>query len=143
MGGIPTNYHGEVLTKVNGDPDSDRAGVDGAGRSGVRVGAWRQQARLEFADRPCRLRPGGGPARAETLKRGDRQPELPKDSAEFALTRLDRFRNAKGKTPTAALRLNMQMVMQNNCAVFRTGDVLAEGKDRKFTPRGARARMSR
>ena len=67
---------------------------------------------------------------AETLKPGDRQPELAKDSADFALARLDRFRNAKGKTPTAALRLAMQKVMQNNCAVFRTGEVLAEGKEK-------------
>src|SRR5208282_5119997 len=65
---------------------------------------------------------------AEMLKPGDRQAELPKDSAEFALSRLDRFRNAKGKTPTAALRLAMQRVMQDYCTVFRTGEVLAEGK---------------
>jgi succinate dehydrogenase / fumarate reductase flavoprotein subunit len=64
---------------------------------------------------------------AETLKPEDRQPELAKGSADFALTRLDRFRNAKGKSPTAALRLRMQMVMQTNCAVFRTGEVLQEG----------------
>jgi succinate dehydrogenase / fumarate reductase flavoprotein subunit len=52
---------------------------------------------------------------------------LPKDSAERALTRLDRFRYASGGTPTAELRLKMQKVMQNNCAVFRTGEVLDEG----------------
>jgi succinate dehydrogenase / fumarate reductase flavoprotein subunit len=52
---------------------------------------------------------------------------LPKDSADLALSRLDKFRHASGKTPTAQLRLKMQKVMQNNCAVFRTGEVLAEG----------------
>jgi len=65
---------------------------------------------------------------AATLTPGDKQPELPKESAELALSRLDRLRHANGSTPTADLRLNMQRVMQNNCAVFRTGEVLEEGK---------------
>ena len=64
---------------------------------------------------------------ADTLKPGEKQPELPKDSAEKALARLDHFRYASGGTPTAQLRLKMQRVMQNNCAVFRTGEVLEEG----------------
>jgi succinate dehydrogenase / fumarate reductase flavoprotein subunit len=64
---------------------------------------------------------------AEILTSGDSHPELPKDAAEPALSRLDKFRHASGKTPTAQLRLKMQKVMQNNCAVFRTGEVLAEG----------------
>src|SRR5208282_4303289 len=54
-------------------------------------------------------------------------PELPKDSADRPLSRLDKFRNASGATPTAQLRAKMQQVMQNNCAVFRTGQVLQEG----------------
>lgn len=64
---------------------------------------------------------------AETLTAGDKQPQLPSDSAERALSRLDRFRNASGATPTANLRNRMQKVMQSNCAVFRTGEVLQEG----------------
>jgi succinate dehydrogenase / fumarate reductase flavoprotein subunit len=64
---------------------------------------------------------------AELVTAGDNQPELPKDSAERPLARLDGFRNASGGTPTAALRDKMQAVMQTNCAVFRTGEVLAEG----------------
>jgi succinate dehydrogenase / fumarate reductase flavoprotein subunit len=58
---------------------------------------------------------------------GDKHAELPGNSAETALVRLDRFRNASGATPTAELRLTMQRVMQSNCAVFRTGEVLEEG----------------
>jgi succinate dehydrogenase/fumarate reductase flavoprotein subunit len=65
---------------------------------------------------------------AEMLKPGDKQADLARDSADFSLSRLDRFRYAKGKTPTAELRLRMQRVMQENCAVFRTGEVLEEGK---------------
>ena len=64
---------------------------------------------------------------AELLTPGDKQPDLPKGSADHALSRLDKFRNASGGTPTAKLRLRMQKVMQNNCAVFRTGEVLDEG----------------
>jgi succinate dehydrogenase / fumarate reductase flavoprotein subunit len=65
---------------------------------------------------------------AEILQPGDKHSDLPKDSADRALSRLDRFRNAAGKTPTAELRLQMQKVMQSNCAVFRTGPVLDEGR---------------
>ena len=54
--------------------------------------------------------------------------EMAKDSADFALTRLDFFRNAKGGSPTAEIRLEMQQNMQAHCAVFRTEEVLAEGK---------------
>jgi succinate dehydrogenase / fumarate reductase flavoprotein subunit len=64
---------------------------------------------------------------AEILQPGDKHGDLPKDSADVALARLDRFRHASGGTPTAELRLRMQKVMQSNCAVFRTGEVLAEG----------------
>jgi succinate dehydrogenase / fumarate reductase flavoprotein subunit len=64
---------------------------------------------------------------AELVHAGEKQPELPKDSADLALSRLDKFRHANGKTPTAQLRLKMQKIMQTNCAVFRTGEVLEEG----------------
>jgi succinate dehydrogenase / fumarate reductase flavoprotein subunit len=58
------------------------------------------------------------------------QPELPKDTDDKILDRLDRFRYAKGGTPTAALRLRMQKIMQSNCAVFRDGPVLKEGVEK-------------
>jgi succinate dehydrogenase/fumarate reductase flavoprotein subunit len=64
---------------------------------------------------------------AELIHASEAQPELPKDAGDLALTRLDRYRHAKGGTPTAELRLRMQRVMQTNCAVFRTGEVLEEG----------------
>ena len=63
----------------------------------------------------------------QIIEAGQSHAELPKDSADLALGRLDKFRHAAGSTPTAQLRLKMQKVMQNNCAVFRTGEVLAEG----------------
>jgi succinate dehydrogenase / fumarate reductase flavoprotein subunit len=61
---------------------------------------------------------------AELVEPGERHADLPKDSADLALARLDKFRHAAGKTPTAQLRLKMQKVMQSNCAVFRTGETL-------------------
>jgi len=64
---------------------------------------------------------------AEIVKPGEKQPELPKNSADLSLSRLDHFRNAKGGTPTAQLRDKMQRTMQSNCAVFRTGEILQEG----------------
>jgi succinate dehydrogenase / fumarate reductase flavoprotein subunit len=66
---------------------------------------------------------------AEKLTAGAKQPDLPKDSADMSLGRLDHYRNASGGTPTAKLRESMQHVMQNNCAVFRTGEVLNEGQN--------------
>jgi succinate dehydrogenase / fumarate reductase flavoprotein subunit len=66
----------------------------------------------------------------ETIKPGAAQDELPKDSADLALTRLDHFRTAKGGSPTAAIRLDMQRCMTEHAAVFRTAEVLSEGVTR-------------
>src|ERR1700734_2046263 len=130
MGGIPTNYHGEVLTKVNGDPDAIVPGLMALGEAAcVSVHGANRLGSNSLIDLVVFGRAAGLRA-AEMLKPGDKQAELAKDSADFALSRLDRFRNAKGKTPTAALRLDMQRVMQDNCAVFRTGEVLEEGKEK-------------
>ncbi|MDE2494470.1 MAG: succinate dehydrogenase/fumarate reductase flavoprotein subunit, partial [Alphaproteobacteria bacterium] len=71
-----------------------------------------------------------GEQAAKSLSNGVKQPELPKGAGEDALARLDRFRYAKGKTPTAVMRLAMQKAMQEDAAVFRTGEVLARGKTR-------------
>ena len=65
---------------------------------------------------------------AATVTPGESHAELPKDADAPALARLDRARHANGGTPTAKLRDRMQRVMQDNCAVFRTGEVLGEGR---------------
>jgi len=115
MGGIPTNYHGEALTKKNGQDDAVVPGLMALGEAAcVSVHGAN---RLGSNSLRC----------AEILHPGDSHPDLPKDSADRALARLDKFRHASGKTPTAQMRLNMQKVMQSNCAVFRTGEVLEEG----------------
>jgi succinate dehydrogenase / fumarate reductase flavoprotein subunit len=127
MGGIPTNYHGEVVTKKDGNPDYIVPGLMALGEAAcVSVHGANRLGSNSLIDlvvfgRAAALRC------AEVLTPGDKHADLPKDSADLALSRLDKFRHASGSTPTAQLRLRMQMVMQTNCAVFRTGDVLAEG----------------
>ncbi|MDP9127091.1 MAG: succinate dehydrogenase/fumarate reductase flavoprotein subunit, partial [Pseudomonadota bacterium] len=64
----------------------------------------------------------------ELIKPETKQKDLPKDAGDFAVARLDKFRPAKGDIRTAHLRLEMQKAMQNDCAVFRTGESLAQGQ---------------
>ena len=102
MGGIPTNYHGEVLTKVGADPDSIVPGLMALGEGAcVSVHGANRLGSNSLIDLVVFGRAAGLRA-AETIKPGDRQPDLPKDSADRALARLDRFRHASGGTPTAA-----------------------------------------
>ena len=130
MGGIPTNYHGEVLTKVNGDPDTIVPGLMAIGEAAcVSVHGANRLGSNSLIDLVVFGRAAAHRA-SETIERGASHRELPGTPATTAVARLDRFRNAKGGTPTAELRLGMQKIMQENCAVFRTGEVLAEGHDR-------------
>jgi len=127
MGGIPTNYHGEALTKKNGNPDTVVPGLMALGEAGcVSVHGANRLGSNSLIDLVVFGRAAAERC-AALIKPGDGHSDLPKDSAELALTRLDTFRHASGKTPTAQLRMSMQKVMQNNCAVFRTGEVLEEG----------------
>jgi len=87
----------------------------------------RQSARLEFADRSRGVRPRGGLRLAEKLTANAKQPDLPKESSDMALGGSIITVCFRG-TPTAKLRESMQQVMQNNCAVFRTGEVLNEAR---------------
>ncbi len=127
MGGIPTNHHGEVVTVKNGDPETVVPGLMALGEAAcVSVHGANRLGSNSLIDlvvfgRAAALRCG------ELIETSERHAELPKDSAEMPLTRLDTFRYADGSTPTADLRLQMQKVMQTNCAVFRTGEVLDAG----------------
>jgi len=128
MGGIPTNYHGEVLTKANGDANQVVPGLMSVGEAACvsvhganRLGSNSLLDLVVFG-RAAALRA------AETVDPNEPHKPLPDDSADLALGRLDKLRHAKGETPTAALRLEMQQTMQTNCAVFRTGEILEEGK---------------
>jgi len=127
MGGIPTNYHGEVLRPTADDPDAVCPGlmaigeaacvsVHGANRLGTNslldIVVFGRAAALRAADI---LEPGA------TLK--------PTDDvySDKAISRLDKMRHADGNRSTAEIRLEMQRVMQNNAAVFRTSQILSEG----------------
>jgi succinate dehydrogenase / fumarate reductase flavoprotein subunit len=127
MGGIATNYHGETLIKKDGNPDHVVPGMMALGEAAcVSVHGANRLGSNSLIDlvvfgRAAALRC------ADILTPDDKQPELPKDSAERALSRLDKYRYASGGTPTARLRARMQHVMQSNCAVFRTSEVLQEG----------------
>jgi len=127
MGGIPTNYRAEVVTLKNGDPDSVVPGLMAIGEAACvsvhganRLGSNSLLDLIVFG-RAASLRA------AEVVTPGGRQPDLPADAGEAALARFDRFRHADGEVTTAALRLEMQRIMQADCAVFRTGQILAEG----------------
>ncbi|VTZ50177.1 succinate dehydrogenase, flavoprotein subunit [Methylocella tundrae] len=127
MGGIPTNYHGEVVIKKDGDPDVIVPGLMALGEAAcVSVHGANRLGSNSLIDLVVFGRAAGMRA-AELVTAGAKQPELPPDSADRALSRLDGFRYAKGSLPTAELRLRMQKVMQNNCAVYRTGETLQEG----------------
>jgi succinate dehydrogenase / fumarate reductase flavoprotein subunit len=66
----------------------------------------------------------------EDIKPRAPHKELKKDAGEAAIARLDHFRNASGGSPTAELRLRMQRTMQEDAAVFRTGETLKQGVGR-------------
>lgn len=127
MGGIPTNYHGEVVTLKDGNPDSVVPGLFAVGEAAcVSVHGANRLGSNSLIDlvvfgRAAGLRLG------EILKPSAAQKLLPQDSADLALSRLDHFRNADGSTPTAKLRNDMQRTMQADCAVFRTERTLDEG----------------
>jgi len=127
MGGIQTNYHGEVLTKKGDNPDVVVPGLMALGEAAcVSVHGANRLGSNSLIDLVVFGRAAGLRA-AEIIKPGAKQDNLPENSADLALSRLDHYRNANGSTPTADLRLRMQKVMQNNCAVYRTGEVLEEG----------------
>ncbi len=127
MGGIPSNHFGEALRPSADEPDAIVPGLFAVGECGCasvhganRLGTNSLLDIVVFG-RAAALRC------AEKIKPRQTHSPLPKDSAERALARIDRLRNAKGSLSTSQIRLAMQRTMQNNAAVFRNQDVLAEG----------------
>jgi succinate dehydrogenase / fumarate reductase, flavoprotein subunit len=127
MGGIPTNYHGEVVHNRDGNPDAVVAGLYAVGEAAcVSVHGANRLGSNSLIDLVVFGRATGLRIK-ETLKPGTPHNPLPADSAELAVGRLDHFRNANGATPTAHLRADMQKTMQRHAAVFRTDELMAEG----------------
>ncbi|MBM3565096.1 MAG: succinate dehydrogenase flavoprotein subunit [Alphaproteobacteria bacterium] len=127
MGGIPTNIHAEVLRPTKDNPDAVCTGLMAIGEAAcVSVHGANRLGTNSLLDiivfgRAAALRA------AEIVRPGASHTPLAKDSAETALTRFDRLRNAKGGTATADLRMKMQRTMQDHAAVFRTDAILKEG----------------
>ncbi|MGH6936271.1 MAG: FAD-binding protein, partial [Methylocella sp.] len=127
MGGIPTNFHGEVIVKKDGDQDAVVPGLMAIGEAAcVSVHGANRLGSNSLIDLVVFGRAAGLRA-AELATAGAKQAELPAGSADQALSRLDSFRHAKGELPTADLRLRMQKAMQSHCSVYRTGPTLEEG----------------
>ncbi|HEV2078466.1 MAG TPA: succinate dehydrogenase flavoprotein subunit [Allosphingosinicella sp.] len=139
MGGIPTNFYGEVVTPRGGDPDAVVPGLFAVGEAAcVSVHGANRLGSNSLIDLVVFGRAVGHRV-GEILKAGAAQRPLPKGSEEMALARLAYLRFAKGGSPTAEIRAQMQKTMQADCAVFRTEETLEEGKakiDQVFTRMG-------
>ena len=127
MGGIPTNYWGEVLRPTAKNPDAIVPGLMAVGEAGCASvhGANRLGSNslidLVVFGRAAAIKAG------EVVDRDSAVPDVPKASLDFALSRFDDIRHASGNIATAELRLEMQKTMQADAAVFRTDKTLAEG----------------
>jgi succinate dehydrogenase / fumarate reductase, flavoprotein subunit len=127
MGGIPCNYHGQVVTKKGKDPEAVVPGLYAVGEAAcVSVHGANRLGSNSLIDLVVFGRATGLHLK-ETITPNAPQKALAKDSADFALARLDHFRNAKGGSPTADVRLDMQRTMQKHAAVFRDTALLTEG----------------
>jgi succinate dehydrogenase / fumarate reductase flavoprotein subunit len=127
MGGIPANYHGEVVTL--GADGSERVvpGLMAVGEAAcVSVHGANRLGSNSLLDLVVFGRAASHHC-AKIVSGGAKQKALPPEATERVVERLDRLRNASGGTPTADIRLAMQRTMQNHAAVFRTGEVLDEG----------------
>jgi succinate dehydrogenase / fumarate reductase flavoprotein subunit len=130
MGGIPTNYHGEVVTLKEGDPDAVVPGLMAIGEAAcVSVHGANRLGSNSLLDivvfgRAAALRA------AEMIKPGSSHKKLPDDGIDPILERFDRLRNASGGITTAKIRNDMQRTMQKHAAVFRTGDSMQEGVEK-------------
>lgn len=141
MGGIPTNYKAEIMRPTPDNPDAVAPGLMAIGEAAcVSVHGANRLGSNSLLDLVVFGRAAAIRAR-EIVKPDTRQRDLPKGAGDAALARLDRFRHANGDIRTADLRLEMQKAMQNNCAVFRTGEVLKEGQRQVHAAYNKRGRV--
>ena len=130
MGGIPTNYWGEVLNPTTDEPDRVQPGLMAVGEAGCASvhGANRLGSNslidLVVFGRAAAIRAG------EVIDRNASIPAINEAAVDRIMQRFDRIRHANGATPTAVLREKMQRAMQEDAAVFRTQDTLAQGCQR-------------
>jgi succinate dehydrogenase / fumarate reductase flavoprotein subunit len=129
MGGIPCNYHGQVVTKKGKNDDHVVPGLYAVGEAAcVSVHGANRLGSNSLIDLVVFGRATGLHLK-ETLKAGAAQKPLPANATDLPLARVEKFRNAKGGSPTADIRLDMQRTMQKHAAVFRDSALLSEGVD--------------
>jgi succinate dehydrogenase / fumarate reductase flavoprotein subunit len=130
MGGIPTNYKGEVLNPTADEPNRIVPGLMAAGEAAcVSVHGANRLGTNSLLDLVVFGRACGLHAREVVDTKAPMKPLKPTDG-EFAINRFDKVRHASGSRPTAEIRLEMQKTMQANCAVFRTDEILKEGTEK-------------
>jgi succinate dehydrogenase / fumarate reductase flavoprotein subunit len=127
MGGVPTNLHGEVVTKRDGNSESVVPGLMAIGEAAcVSVHGANRLGSNSLLDIIVFGRAAAQRV-TETLRSGESPAPAPRAATERVIARLDRIRFSNGKTGAGAIRLDMQLIMQRHCAVFRTGPLLEEG----------------
>ena len=127
MGGLQTNYHGEVVTLKDGNPDTVVPGLYAIGEAAcVSVHGANRLGSNSLLDLVVFGRAVANRC-AETIRPGMPHSTLPATACDKSLANLDTLRHADGGTPTAVIRDAMQRTMQNDAAVFRTGETLAQG----------------
>ncbi|MCB1603368.1 MAG: succinate dehydrogenase flavoprotein subunit [Xanthomonadales bacterium] len=127
MGGIPTNYHGEVVNLVGDNPDSVVKGLYAIGEAAcVSVHGANRLGSNSLLDIVVFGRAVAHRC-AETIKPGTKHKDLQTDAVDKIITEFDKIRNADGKSSTADLRLELQQTMQKHAAVFRTQETLQSG----------------
>jgi len=129
MGGIPTNYHGEVVTLRDGEPDTVVPGLFAIGEAAcVSVHGANRLGSNSLLDIIVFGRAVAHRC-AEIIKPNTKHPDLPERIVDNVVEQFDRYRHADGDNSTAEIRATMQNVMQSNAAVFRTGEILQEGSE--------------
>ncbi|WP_375318512.1 succinate dehydrogenase flavoprotein subunit [Candidatus Tisiphia endosymbiont of Oplodontha viridula] len=127
MGGIPTNYHGQVIDKDQDGHNKIIPGLMSIGEAAcVSVHGANRLGSNSLLDLVVFGRAAAKKA-AEIVKVGQPHKVLPQSILDKIISRFDGIRHAKGEIPVANLRLKMQKIMQNHAAVFRTQEVLDQG----------------
>jgi succinate dehydrogenase / fumarate reductase flavoprotein subunit len=130
MGGIPAVFSGEVVTLRDGDPETVVPGLMAAGEAAcVSVHGANRLGSNSLLDLVVFGRAAAKHC-AETMQPGARHQPFAADAGQNSVARIDRLRNANGSRSTADIRLEMQRIMQNHAAVFRSGESLNEGVEK-------------
>ncbi|HEU0291012.1 MAG TPA: succinate dehydrogenase flavoprotein subunit [Burkholderiales bacterium] len=128
MGGIPTNYHGQVVVPANGNPESVVAGFYAVGECAcVSVHGANRLGTNSLLDLLVFGKSAGEQVISYLKEDGKSQRNLPKDAGDYTQARLARLEGQKSGERVADVGADMRRIMQLNCGVFRFPELLAEG----------------